>query len=90
MDQRLAKQIILACAVSFPVSFPVHADQQQPGSQDEIQARLQEARSATMDFAQGLASTMKKEMQAGGPTAAIKVCRDVAPAMASEISLAKG
>ncbi len=33
---------------------------------------------------------MKREMQAGGPAAAMKVCRDVAPQIANNVSLENG
>jgi len=56
----------------------------------EIQARVDAARVATGDFLKQLGGTMKREMQAGGPTAAMKVCRDMAPNIANDLSLEKG
>lgn len=52
--------------------------------------RVQAAKSATKEFLQGLGGTMQQEMQTGRPAAAIKICRDVAPAMTNELSLAEG
>ena len=60
------------------------------GDDAEIQARVDAAKAATGDFIKQLGGTMKREMQAGGPTAAMKVCRDVAPGIANDISLEKG
>jgi hypothetical protein len=60
------------------------------GDDAEIQARVDAAKVATGDFLKQLGGTMKREMQAGGPTAAMKVCRDVAPRIANDISLEKG
>jgi len=61
------------------------------GSGDvEVQARVDEAKAATGAFIKKLGGTMKAEMKAGGPTAAMKVCRDVAPGIANDISLEKG
>lgn len=55
-----------------------------------IQARVQEAKAASADFLKQLGGTMKREMQAGGPVAAMKVCREVAPRIANDISLEQG
>ena len=60
------------------------------GADAEIQARVEAAKTATGDFLKQLGGTMKSEMQAGGPVAAMKVCRDVAPAIANDLSLQKG
>ncbi len=56
----------------------------------DIQARVQAARSATGDLLKRLGGTLKQEMSKNGPDAAIKVCRDAAPAIASDISLQHG
>lgn len=61
-----------------------------PLDDKELQARVDEATVVSGDFLKQLSATMKAEMQAGGPTAAMKVCRDVAPAIANDISLKKG
>jgi hypothetical protein len=55
-----------------------------------IQARVQKAKAASADFLKQLGGTMKREMQAGGPVAAMKVCREVAPRIANDISLEQG
>jgi len=56
----------------------------------DMQARVGEAQAAAADFLKQLAGTMKREMQAGGPVAAMKVCREVAPRIANDISLEQG
>ncbi|MGA7802115.1 MAG: DUF3365 domain-containing protein [Gammaproteobacteria bacterium] len=57
---------------------------------DDMAAREQAARQATMAFLQQLGSTLKQEMKAGGPPEAIKVCRQVAPQLAGDISRENG
>ncbi len=56
----------------------------------DIQARVAAARQTASAFMKQLGGTMKREMQAGGPVAAMKVCREQAPRIANEISLEKG
>jgi hypothetical protein len=55
-----------------------------------IQARVDAADTVTGDFLKQLGGTMMREMKAGGPVAAMKVCRDVAPTIANDVSLDKG
>jgi hypothetical protein len=59
-------------------------------TEPDVQARVEDAKTATAGFLQQLGGTMKREMQAGGPVAALKVCRDVAPDIANDLSLQKG
>lgn len=61
-----------------------------PGDAADVQARADAAKATSGAFLQQLGSTMKREMQAGGPAAAMKVCREVAPRAANELSLEKG
>lgn len=56
----------------------------------EIKSRLTEARATTAAFVKELGGAMMKEMKAGGPEAAIAVCRDLAPAIANRHSLERG
>lgn len=60
------------------------------GADADVQARVEAARTASGDFLKQLGGTLQKEMKAGGPTAAIKVCQQVAPSIANDISLEKG
>jgi len=59
-------------------------------SEADIESRTAASKAATGDFLKRLGKTLKSEMQAGGPQAAIKVCRDEAPSIASDISLKNG
>ena len=70
------------------VATPVYAASSSDDA--EVQARVDEAKAVTGAFMKQLGGTMKAEMKAGGPTAAMKVCRDVAPGIANDISLKKG
>lgn len=56
----------------------------------DIQSRTAASKAATGDFLKRLGSTLKREMKTSGPQAAIKVCRDEAPGIASDISLKNG
>lgn len=56
----------------------------------DIEARVADAKATTAAFVKELGGAMMKEMQAGGPAAAISVCRDLAPAIANDLSLQKG
>lgn len=56
----------------------------------DIETMKKEAAQATKEFVTKLGATMKKEMQAGGPTAAVKVCSEMAPQITAEISRSKG
>jgi Protein of unknown function (DUF3365) len=61
-----------------------------PGGGTDRQARVDAAGATAQAFLKRLGSTMQAEMQSGGPAAAMKVCRDVAPRAANELSLEKG
>lgn len=56
----------------------------------DIQARVKASGTVTNAFVKQLGGTMQREMKAGGPGAAMKVCREVAPSIANEISLERG
>ena len=76
-------RMIAALLASMAAASPVLAD-------DDM-ARLQdEARAAVKELSTRLGGEMKKEMEANGPVATIKVCRDLAPAIASELSRKSG
>jgi len=86
INQRFPKFVNLLIAAALTASAVVRAD----SSAADIQARVDAAKAVTGDFLKQLGGTMKREMQAGGPVAALKVCRDVAPRAANDISLQKG
>ena len=86
MKMKVSK-LLIATALTACVAAPLA---QAAGDDAEIQARVDAAKAVTGDFLKQLGGTMKREMKAGGPTAAMKVCRDVAPGIANDMSLAKG
>tara|TARA_Y100000052_G_C2955125_1_gene89570 strand:- start:805 stop:1473 length:669 start_codon:yes stop_codon:yes gene_type:complete len=55
-------------------------------SNDELNAHADEARAAAMQLGQELKAELIAAMEAGGPMAAISVCAEMAPAIASRIS----
>ena len=57
---------------------------------DDMAKYQDEARKAVKEFATHLGGVLKTEMEARGPVAAITVCRDVAPTIASELSRKNG
>lgn len=61
-----------------------------PALADDMTQYQEESRKIIKEFASQLGGEMQKEMQANGPVAAIKVCRNVAPAIASEVSRKNG
>lgn len=56
----------------------------------ELEQQRQEAAAVTQTFMDKLMGTMQQEMRAGGPTAAIKVCTEQAPAIAGQLSREHG
>ncbi len=57
---------------------------------NELDTLKEESRTAAMPFLKALAEENKKAVQEGGPESAVKVCKDIAPKMASELSRQKG
>lgn len=57
---------------------------------NDIKILKQEAVATTQTFVKQLGSAMQKEMKAGGPMAAAKVCSELAPQITSQISRDKG
>jgi len=86
MKMKISQLLMTASLIASGVAPIANA----AGDEAEIQVRVDEAKAATGDFLKQLGGTMQREMQAGGPTAAMKVCRDVAPGIANDISLEKG
>lgn len=56
----------------------------------ESDERLKEARAVSNRLISDLGQRLKTEMSTNGPVAAISVCREIAPKIASEASLANG
>jgi len=61
-----------------------------PAWAEDLDRYEEESRKVVKELAARLGGEMQKEMKAGGSAAAIKVCRDVAPAIASEASRKSG
>lgn len=57
---------------------------------DDLARYQEESRKAVKEMAGRLSGELQKEMKENGPVSAIKVCRDIAPAIASEISRKNG
>jgi Protein of unknown function (DUF3365) len=66
----------------FAVAFPVSATAQENF--------LGESRSVAIALMQQLGAELKKEIAAGGPDAAIKVCTKIAPELATKLSIENG
>ncbi|WJW76384.1 DUF3365 domain-containing protein [Thiohalobacter sp. IOR34] len=74
---------LLLAAFALVASGAVSAD-------DSLVARQQAARKVTMKLVKELGGALKAELKRGGPAAAIRVCRDRAPAIAGRFSLQTG
>lgn len=61
-----------------------------PAFADDMAQYQEESRKIIKEFASQLGGELQKEMKENGPVAAIKVCRNVAPAIASEASRKNG
>lgn len=61
-----------------------------PAHADDMAKYQEESRAAAAAFVQQLGGELKKEMQATGPGGAVKVCKNIAPAIASEMSRKHG
>jgi len=57
---------------------------------NDVTTMKEEAVAVTKAFVTKLGGTMKKEMKAGGPLAAVKVCSEMAPSITAEISREEG
>jgi hypothetical protein len=57
---------------------------------DEIAEREQAAKQVSQKFVKQLGGHLKKEMKTNGPVAAIKVCKDIAPAISNQLSVENG
>lgn len=75
-------RILTAALFSASIATPAQAD--------DMAKYQDEARKVAKEFVTQLGGELKKEMEANGPGAAIKVCRNVAPAIASDLSRKNG
>ena len=61
-----------------------------PAFADDSVQYTEESRAVAAPFLKQLAAENKKAVEAGGPQSAIKVCKEMSPAMAGDISRRKG
>jgi len=61
-----------------------------PAMADKLEKYREESRAVVGPFMQQLMAENKKAVSEGGPESAIQVCKDIAPAMAGEISRKQG
>lgn len=73
---------LLALAAAASIGAPVLADD--PAS------ALDDSRADARSFAQRLGQALKQQLDGDGPSAAIGACKDTAPAIARELSSARG
>jgi len=59
-------------------------------AEDELSQREQAAERVMQQFVQQLGGHLQNEMKTNGPVSAIKVCKDVAPEIASQLSIENG
>ena len=71
----------------IPLALAICAFNTSAAELDQHQAAAMET---TKGFMQQLGSAMKQEMKAGGPVAAVKVCTELAPQIAGQLSREKG
>jgi hypothetical protein len=79
----MKKQLLISTSLLLAVSAL-------PALADDMAQYQEESRKIIKEFATQLSGEMQKEMKASGPVGTIKVCRDVAPAIASEVSRKNG
>lgn len=79
----MKKQLLASASLLLAISAPsVLAD--------DMAKYQEESRKVAKEFIQQLGGELQKEMKDNGPVSAIKVCRNVAPAIASEASRKTG
>jgi uncharacterized protein DUF3365 len=61
-----------------------------PALADDLTKFQEDSRNIVKEMASTLGSALQKEMTANGPAAAIKVCKDLAPAITSDLSRKTG
>lgn len=89
MNMKSLQQLV-AAVMTLGVTATTAIAASGAGDDADIQTRVAAAKQTGAEFIRQLGGTMKQEMQAGGPVAAMKVCRDEAPRIANNVSLQKG
>jgi hypothetical protein len=73
-------QALILVALAAPVN----------GADFGLMEKERQARAVVQEFGTELRAALLREMAAGGPVAAIKVCKEIAPALAGRLSRAHG
>lgn len=73
--------------LTFSLVFVLGAS---PALADDLVKFQEDSRKVVKEMVSQLGSALQKEMMANGPAAAIKVCKDLAPAITSELSRKTG
>ena len=60
------------------------------GASEEMKQRAQASKQVAQQFVKQLGGHLKKEMKANGPVQAIKVCKEIAPGIANQLSIENG
>ena len=77
----MRNKIILTALLALPAV---------PAAADDLGKYQQESRAIVGPFMQQLAAENQKAMKEGGPASAIKVCKEIAPRMAGDLSRQHG
>lgn len=78
MNKTLITTCIIACAAFNTSALAA----------DETEARyLEESRKTAQEFMQKLGGTLKSQLETAGPESAVSVCKQVAPALATQYSI---
>lgn len=77
----MQKHIILSAFIALTVL---------PALADDLEQYTAESRAAVMPFSKALMAANMNAIKEGGPESAIKVCKDIAPTMAGDISRQNG
>ncbi len=89
---RLPGMAVLGALVMLSATTLAGCDQarQSSADQEDVEQSTIASRAAVKTFAAELQGELKTAMQAGGPVAAISVCKEAAPAIAEQISVQTG
>jgi len=78
------KKALLVCSLAFALCVS------QAFAADDLAKFKEDSRATVKELMTQLGSAMQKEMTTNGPAAAIKVCKDLAPSITSDISRKTG
>ncbi len=78
------KKALLVCSLVFAVAAS------RASAADDLEKFKEDSRTTVKELMTQLGGAMQKEMTANGPAAAIRVCKDLAPSITSDISRKTG